>query len=153
MHERNPLIMRATCRFGCSTDAGYVTEVNGQKVVRCALCNKAQYNAPLIELGLKPRSIAAIHDLIKPKQRWRILERSNGRCELCGAKDELHVDHLVSVAIGLRYGLTETELNSDENLAAFCIACNLGKSDLPLSPRLYAVLLRERIQRLNEAQS
>jgi hypothetical protein len=48
--------MRQPCKFGCDTDTGRLVPVNGQNVVRCAVCNRAQYNAPKTETGEKARS-------------------------------------------------------------------------------------------------
>jgi len=72
------------------------------------------------------------------------LERATGRCELCGSRAELHVGHLLSAEAGLRHGLTEATLNSDENLAAMCAACNLGigKEVVPLRLAIAMLLAR-----------
>mgnify|MGYP001594291912 CR=1 FL=1 len=59
--------------------------------------------------------------------RYRVLDRSNGRCELCGrGKGEgaiLHVDHIKpkSVFPELQYKI--------ENLQVLCNFCNIGKAD------------------------
>jgi len=37
----------------------------------------------------------------------------------------------VPVVAGLRAGLTDRELNDDENLAAMCADCNLGLGEAP----------------------
>lgn len=74
----------------------------------------------------------------------RVIERSSGRCELCGAAGVLHVAHLLSVEDGIAAGLTDSEINCDENLCALCEECNLGLGALSVSPRLYIALLRRR---------
>lgn len=57
--------------------------------------------------------------------RYQILERSNGKCALCGRspKDgiKLQVDHIIPFSKG-----GKTELG---NLQTLCQACNLGKKD------------------------
>ena len=66
---------------------------------------------------------------IRP-QRARILMR-DGRCVICGSREQLQVGHLLPVAGGLAAGLTEAELNDDENLAAMCAECNAGLGEAP----------------------
>lgn len=134
---------RGPCR-SCGCEYGHLAPVNGQNVVRCVDCGVALYNAPKTELGQKPRTITTIHNGVKASTRYRVLERANGRCDLCGNTGPLHVDHLLSVKLGFDLGLTEVELNSEENLAALCEECNLGKGALPISPRLYVALLKRR---------
>lgn len=61
--------------------------------------------------------------------RFSILERDNFTCQYCGRKApdvELHVDHYVPVAAG--------GSNDPSNLVTACADCNLGKSDLSVSP-------------------
>ena len=138
--------LRAPCRYGCGNELlGYIRPAGGQDVVRCARCDKAQYNAPKTETGKRARTVSTVHAAIKPKQRSRILERATGRCERCGARDRLHVGHMLSVKAGLDMGLTEAELNHDENLCALCEECNLGQGAEPMSLRLAIAILRARI--------
>lgn len=138
--------MRDTCRFGCWTSTGVIKTKNGQDCVYCANCHKFQYNAPKTETGREARSISTVHRAIKPKQRARILERGNGQCELCGKRNApLHVGHLLSVKHGLDRGMTDAEINSDENLASFCDECNLGLGEEPVSLRFAFSLLMARL--------
>lgn len=57
--------------------------------------------------------------------RFKVLERDNGRCKLCGKNPmdgvKLHVDHVVPYSLG---GLTVLE-----NLQTLCMDCNLGKGN------------------------
>ena len=145
MAQFAPYTMRAPCRWGCGTTQGYVTEANGQDVVRCANCNRACYNAPRVETGRAERTVTTVHNGIKPAQRARILER-DGRCCLCGNRNTLQVGHIISVARGLEEGLTEAQLNHDENLAAMCAECNLGLAERPLPLWIVAPLLRARLR-------
>ena len=59
---------------------------------------------------------------ISRAKRFRILARDNFRCVYCGAKPqeaELHNDHL--------FPACEGGDNSESNLVAACIDCNIGK--------------------------
>lgn len=137
--------MRAPCRCGSTT--GRIETKSGQDCVYCLGCGKHQYNAPRVETGRAVRTVTTVHNGIKPKQRARILLRANGSCELCHNGDRpLHVGHLLSVNDGMKQGLTDLEINSDENLAAMCDECNLGLSDRPVSLRLLLSLLVTRIK-------
>lgn len=138
--------MRAPCRFGCGTTTGRMETRNGQDCVFCSQCNRLQYNAPKTETGREIRTVTTIHNGIKPKQRARILDRDSGRCALCGAAGNLHVGHLLSVHDGVAGGMTEAELNDDENLAAMCDECNLGLSDTTVSVRLVIAIIRARLK-------
>lgn len=58
--------------------------------------------------------------------RYKILERDNGECKLCGKNPErngviLHIDHILPYSLG---GLTEMD-----NLQTLCSDCNIGKSN------------------------
>jgi hypothetical protein len=142
MNDLFPL--RVPCRH-CSGTSGLISQVNGQAVVRCSDCRRFQYNAPKTETGAKPRTVAGTHNGIKPSTRIRIIERATGRCELCGSRENLHVGHILSVLDATAAGLSDYEINSDDNLAAMCEACNLGLSSLSISPRLYVALFRRRL--------
>lgn len=150
MIDRDDFAMRAPCRF-CGHDRGSIRDVNGQDVVRCRSCGRANYNAPRIETGRTQRSVTTIHAAVRPKQRARILARASARCELCGARStpaapaRLHVGHIVSVDAGLRFGLTDIEINDDENLLCLCEECNLGFGKEPMPLRIAVTVLRARI--------
>ncbi len=140
--------LRKLCK--CGYGMGYIKTKSGQDCVYCDDCNQFQYNAPRTETGRKERSISTMHEAIKPRQRSRIIDRANGRCERCGKPAEstttgLHVGHVLSVADGHRNGLADIEINSDENLLAECDECNLGHGKEPLPVRLLIGLLRSRL--------
>lgn len=65
--------------------------------------------------------------LLTPKLRWKIIDRDNFRCTVCGADAaadssvRLEVDHITPVTYG---GKTEIS-----NLRTLCAKCNKGKSD------------------------
>jgi 5-methylcytosine-specific restriction endonuclease McrA len=142
--DRENFTMRAPCKQ-CSGTVGRIVERNRQDTVRCASCGVYQYNAPRVETGREQRSVTTVHEAIRPKQRARILSRASARCEVCGARGNLHVGHIVSVAIGLNFGMTEVELNDDENLLCLCEECNLGQGKEPMPLRVAMVVLRARI--------
>lgn len=150
---REPYAMRAPCP-ACSCGTGYVTERGAQDVVRCIECNRHCYNAPRVETGKAVRSVTTVRNSIKPKRRARIIMRAGGRCELCHATNKpLHAGHIIGVDIGLRYGLTEVELNDDENLTALCDECNLGMGAEPIPLTLAVAIVRARMAWVREQQS
>jgi 5-methylcytosine-specific restriction endonuclease McrA len=144
MDDRTSIEMRAPC-VDCGGIAGEVRGVNGQDTVRCAGCGRFAYNAPRVETGKRQRSVSTVHAAIKPKQRMRILERAGAKCEVCGARSNLHVGHILSVSAGLTYGLDESLLNDDENLLCLCEECNLGQGAEPMSLPLAIAVLRARV--------
>lgn len=144
-----PFVMRAPCS-ACGGTTGTVKETGAQDVVRCAQCDRFQYNAPRAETGKPVRSVRSSRDVdISPGLRAEILfERAGGCCEIChnmGA--ELHVGHLLSVDRGRAQGMSEAALNHPENLAAMCSNCNLGLGNQPVSIRLLMSILMARIER------
>lgn len=141
--ERTEFEMRRPCQ-GCRSSEGYIVTRSGQDCVFCAACDTFQYNAPRTETGRAVRSVSTVHEAIRTNQRARIIERASGRCELCGAPPPLDIGHLLSVKDGLAEGLTESIINSDENLAAMCKECNLGFGPRSVPVRLMVALLRRR---------
>lgn len=140
--------MRAPCKF-CGFAEGRIETKNGQDCVYCASCGRHNYNAPKTETGRAVRTVSTVHEAITTGKRARILLRSNGRCEICGRKpngeDGLHVGHLLSVKRGMEAGLSDTEINGEENLAAMCGECNLGIGDLPIPLRLAISIVKARV--------
>lgn len=143
--DRDDFVMRAPCPQ-CRHERGRIIERNGQDTVRCLACGKHCYNAPRTETGRAARTVATIHNGIKPALRARILERDGMRCVICGATEtRFHVGHLISVEAGLLYGLTDAEINDEENLAVMCEECNLGYSDRPIPLRTAIAIVRARM--------
>ncbi len=140
--------LRAPCK--CGGTSGKIETKGGQDCVYCLACGKFQYNAPRVETGRAQRTVTTVHNGIKPNQRSRVLNRASGRCEICGYKPDgtertLHVGHLLSVKDGMAQGMTEAELNNDENLAAMCDECNLGLGDETVPARLVVGIIRARV--------
>lgn len=134
--------MRAPCRR-CNHEYGRVERKATQDCIYCLQCGKFCYNAPRAETGNPVAHINTRHN-ISPSQRNRILTRDNHRCVFCGANaetTELHVAHLISVENREALGLTDRELQSDENLVASCAACNLGLGKKSVSARMIAALV------------
>jgi len=144
MIDREQFTMRKPCK--CGSMLGRIREVNGQDTVRCIACETYCYCAPRTETGRAQRSVTTVHNGIKPKLRSRIIERDGNRCQWCKADDRpLHVGHIVSVDAGFAAGLTDDEINDEENLVAQCEECNLGQGALPMPLRNAIVILRARI--------
>lgn len=142
--------MRAPCRFGCDTTSGYIATRNGQDCVYCTTCHRHQYNAPKDETGRGVRTLRTRED-IPAAQRARILDRDNGTCIICHRGDAaLDTGHLISVADGRTFDMTDDELYDDENLAAMCTTCNSGYGRRSVSPRLLLAALYARTTRDGE---
>lgn len=142
--DKTTYTMRAPCP-ACGHLVGVLQEKNGQDTVRCAKCGRHCYNAPRTETGRAVRSVETIHRSIKPSDRVRILERDGYACVLCRTKEGiLHVGHMISVDAGLQYGLSDEEINDDENLIAMCEACNLGYGKRPIPLRVAIAIVRAR---------
>lgn len=122
---------------------GYVVE--GKAGTFCSICDGSQLR------GGRVRDTAdsgrTTGGGIGPAQRARILMRDR-HCVLCGRQDSLQIGHLLSMAAGLRAGLSESQLDSDENLAALCPACNLGIEDVAMPLWVVVPLLRARTQQM-----
>jgi len=55
--------------------------------------------------------------------RYEALKRSNGKCQLCGSRDRLEVDHIKPISL---YPKLQLEIS---NLQVLCHQCNSGKSN------------------------
>ncbi len=144
-----PYQMRSPCKK-CGHDIGFVTEQGSQDVVRCSSCDAYCYCAPRVETGKATRTVAK-RPGINPKMRARILVvRANGKCEICGSagteRDPLHVGHLISRENAFRLGMTESEIDSEENLCAMCAECNLGLGHETVPARLLARVVMVRLR-------
>lgn len=151
------LALRKPCTKCSNTGKAEIITKGGQDCVYCMMCGAFQYNAPKTETGRKTRSVSTVHSAIRPKQRSRIIDRANGRCERCGASKEttttgLHVGHVVSVKAGLQFGLSALEINSDENLIAECDQCNLGHGSASIPLHIYVAILMTRLRAGEAAQ-
>lgn len=136
--------MRAPCP-GCGHSEGRIETRSGQDCVFCDWCGRWCYNAPRVETGREPRSLRTRPD-IKPSVRARILLRDNAICVICHRTDvALDVGHLISVKDGTTAGMSETDLYSDENLAAMCAPCNSGLSAETIPLRLLVAALHARL--------
>lgn len=141
--------MRKPCPK-CGHEAGVITETGAQDVVRCASCNAFCYNAPRTETGKAVRTVAT-RPGISPKIRARIIVvRAGGKCEICGSGGTeaapLHVGHIVSRENAVRIGMSDEEIDSDENLAAMCPECNLGLGKETVPARLLARVIMVRLR-------
>jgi hypothetical protein len=143
--------MKGPCA-ACGARFGRIVEKGSQDCVFCA-CGVFQYNASRVETGKAVRSVSTVHKGITAKKRARILERANVRCELCGKRAEyaaLHVGHLISVDAGLKQGLSDSDINSDENLCAMCDECNQGIGKQPVPLKMAVAMVMARLRRTAE---
>lgn len=150
--DEPPFRMSRECK-ACGGTEGRIAPTNGQNVVYCLGCGAYVYSAGKVETGQRIRSVSTVHAAITPKKRARVLERATGRCELCGRSGDgtvLHVGHLLSVARGIDQGLTEIELNDEENLCAMCEECNLGIGRDVVPLRLVIAISMARLRRNSE---
>jgi hypothetical protein len=139
IYHAEPTQMRQPCKK-CGGTFGKITTKGQQDCVYCD-CGAFCYNAPKTETGRKVRSVSTVHEAITTKKRWRIIERANGRCEVCGKRKDINVGHILSVDVGVKMGMTDLEINSDENLAAMCSECNLGLGKHPIPARMLVALI------------
>jgi 5-methylcytosine-specific restriction endonuclease McrA len=140
--------LRIPCRF-CGSDEGHIRVSGGQDCVICCGCERWQINAPKTETGRAARSLRTTHELIKPSLRWKIIERAGGVCESCkrspAGSEGLQVGHVVSVEDGHKYGLTDRQINSEENLIAQCAECNSGASSRTIPIWMLIAIVKARM--------
>ena len=61
--------------------------------------------------------------------REYVFKKYENKCYLCGCKDNLQVDHIISVYAYAKERIEPIEtLNGKENLAAICRKCNAAKA-------------------------
>lgn len=143
-----PHKMSRPCKCG-STD-GMLTTVGVQDRVDCAACGQYVYFAPKTETGREVRTTKTVHAAITGPKRYRVLARANHQCELCNAVGKpLHVGHLLSVDEGVRQGLNDQQINSEENLAAMCDECNLGMKAEAMPLWLILAILKARCRNVS----
>jgi len=131
------------CKYCSIGIEGEIITKNGQDCVYCSNCSRFLYNAPKWETEREDRTLSSIRT-ISPSKRFRILNRANGKCEICGKNGELVVDHIIPVIEFEKEGFNIEELNLDENLCALCPECNSGKGKMIPSIRLYATMIKRR---------
>ena len=145
--------MRSPCPR-CNGQSGYVVDKNGQDTVRCNTCDSFCYNAPRTETGREARTATTVHNGVRPKLRSKILERDGHRCVLCHTTEQtLHAGHVVSVGAGIVAGLSDAEINDEENLIAMCEECNLGQGEQPISLSVAIRILKARISWRNRHEA
>jgi 5-methylcytosine-specific restriction endonuclease McrA len=62
----------------------------------------------------------------------RVLRTKGTICHLCGKPGADTADHLIPVAVGLRQGMTRTQLNAINNLAPAHNPCNARRGTKPV---------------------
>lgn len=131
----------------CGDTVGRIESRSNQDCIFCRNCGKFQYNAPKTETGREVRTLQSVRN-VSPSQRYRVLSRAHLCCELCGRGADavfggLTVAHILSVKDGFDF-LTDTQLNSDENLMSLCAECNSGQSHRTMPLWLAAAILFRR---------
>ncbi len=137
------MTLREKCKY-CGCDSGHIIEKGVQDTVYCDNCNRWLYNAPRTETGKEVRTLKTIHENINLVKRAEIILRANARCELCGSDEMIEVGHIISAKWGFENGMTDLEINNENNLAAMCKKCNLGVRDNILPIRNLIILLTKR---------
>jgi 5-methylcytosine-specific restriction endonuclease McrA len=144
--------MRKPCPY-CGNEAGRLVERNGQDTVRCNACGRFVYNAPRTETGRAARTVSTVHAAVRPALRARILDRDGTCCVICRTTESrFHVGHIIPVEAGILYGLSDVEINDEENLAVMCEECNLGYQDRPIPLRTAIAIVRARISWRNRKE-
>jgi hypothetical protein len=64
----------------------------------------------------------------KPEVRNFVFERNNHTCVLCGTKENLSVDHIVSIYACSVGEIPLDKLNHIDNLQTLCRSCNSAKT-------------------------
>lgn len=122
----------------------------------CLKCGIKQHKDWLSKsaAGVCVRSVQSTHAAIKPKTRSRIIDRASARCEMCGSRGViLNVGHFISVDEGQKAGMSDDEINSDENLYCSCEECNLGLGSRPVSIRILVNIIRGRMKRDTKSEA
>ena len=145
----HPIPLKEPCP-DCGAVDGLVNTAGAHQKLTCGDCGRYIRFVGKAELGLVPRTVATTRAGITPGVRARILERATGKCEVCGATDRpIHVGHCLSVREATEQGLTDEEINHEENLMAMCEDCNLGWGKRPVPVRLLARVIMARLRRGN----
>lgn len=138
--ESHDYIAREPCP-SCHTVKAVLILQGQHSGVYCVRCRRWLYWAPKTETGEAPRTVATLRPNLKPSQQARILERDLGRCIMCATRDNLCIGHFLSVKDGLALDVPMDVIESDENKAAMCEACNLGLQAHSVSARFYVSLI------------
>lgn len=60
--------------------------------------------------------------------REYVFKKDNNTCVICGSKENLEIDHIISVRRGFDKSINITEINKIENLQTLCKSCNCRKA-------------------------
>lgn len=56
-----------------------------------------------------------------------IFKRNNYKCVICGASENLQIDHIISAERGFKEKINITKINNISNLQTLCRSCNISK--------------------------
>ena len=65
--------------------------------------------------------------IAKPQVRDFIFKKYTNKCVFCGSKDNLQIDHIISVYKAFLNKDLIGQLNTQQNLQLLCTSCNAGK--------------------------
>lgn len=140
--DRSDFEMRSPCR--CGHSRGRIVEKSGQDTVRCLACNAYCYCAPRAETGRDVRRVKTRNG-IPPWKKAAVILRDGNRCVLCKDDDAiLHAGHIISRDIGIQIGMSDDDVDDEENLAAMCETCNLGIGNAPIPLTLAYLIFKAR---------
>lgn len=81
------------------------------------------------DFGIRYKALRNVssHFISRPDVRKIIFRKCGFQCYLCGSKDKLQIDHVVSVYQGAVERIPYYRINSYENLMVICRRCNSAK--------------------------
>ncbi len=128
-------------------DPGLLTTRGGQDICECARCGQYNKAVPKTETGRAVRTLRS-NLTIPPSQRHRVMQSYGNRCVACGRGPadgiRLEIDHVIPVLVGRAQGLTDAQLNHDDNLVPLCAEDNNGKNYEPMRLGFAIALFRAR---------
>lgn len=127
--EKNSITLDKPCRH-CGSTIGYWFEKLPHIHVNCIECGRWCEYKKRKNVGLETRHLTDKHQ-VPPKTRYRILQRDNSTCRMCGASPAtgalMHVDHIIRVSEARALGWTKAQTDADDNLQTLCETCNIGR--------------------------
>lgn len=84
------------------------------------------------DFGIRYKALRNVssHFISRPDVRRAIFKKCENKCYLCGSKDNLQIDHVISVYQGAVERIPYYRINSYENLMAICRSCNSAKAPI-----------------------
>lgn len=86
-------------------------------------CTAKEISKKIIKLRSKSR-----YRLIKMNAKTKLLERDNNKCQICGSKNDLQIDHIKSLYFFIYNNLDTSMLDNFDNLRILCKRCNAKRN-------------------------